>query len=452
MEQSTGGQSQHQLIPSSSIVVPDTDNIQSQSNASNTNPNPTEKRNLIVIAVFAAIIVIVVIILICTFEFNTGTHGNNHDDYNPDWYDDYNYDYNPYEVEQIGQVNEICGIHINGTFSSDNCAINCTSQYSSYYAYHIPNTRQCYCQSLLNYNNCFNVTNNTVYKYEVAMIAYGRPYNIDNAIDLKAAFQYINCNDYEFYFHEDQQWMQFINNNAQNVSINIINSWMQKAFSEHASIGSFAKFALDLMSLGAPLWFLETANKAALDEIEHTKISFDILNMYLRNNMFDNVCIMYKEFPSHVIDVNGDWNRISMDTAIGGCIGETLSAFTYLNDDVNDNMLNEYLNKIVMDEIRHASFAWVSVKWIIDHKNDVNVADVEWWDRELVKRSNGTVDYVQRKVYVEMIPDILNLIWNTNQNNLCVEDNGYYKKLYGVIEDMMRVRLKTIRDNVSCAM
>merc|ERR1719499_1535627 len=166
----------------------------------------------------------------------------------------------------------------------------------------------------------------------------------------------MDCDEYQFYGQEETEWMAFVMNHRQNVSNEVVDMWVERSFSEHASIGTFAKFSVELMSLGAPLWFLEKANIAALQEIEHARISFDILNMYLMHNYAANGCVEYSAFPIHSVNIDGDYNRIALDTAIGGCFGETLSAMTYhehLNLDLKgldiDSALRQKLNGIAMD-------------------------------------------------------------------------------------------------------
>ncbi len=56
-------------------------------------------------------------------------------------------------------------------------------------------------------------------------------------------------------------------------------------------------------------------------------------------------------FPSHVVNIDADWNRISKDVAIGGCFGETLSAFKMAKQKYG-NVIDEYLYSMAMDEIR----------------------------------------------------------------------------------------------------
>ena len=258
---------------------------------------------------------------------------------------------------------------------------------------------------------------------------YGRPYNIDDKFkDLKADFERIDCDQYEFYTKDDENWLKFVDDNkdsGKNVSINVINDWIDKALSKHASIATYAKFSLDLMSLGAPLWFLEMANNASLDEIEHTKFSFDILNMYLINYYNQNGCIRYKEFPSHTVNIDGDYDRIASDTAIDGCFGELVSALTFMN---GQEEMNGYLRTMALDELNHTSFAWVTIRWIIEQNGAIQVANKNWWEQQILKNGNiESLTDIERHIYINVIPSIIDMIWNENGELRKIDD---YPKLY----------------------
>eukprot|EP01083_Nonionella_stella_P193928 715652_1 len=86
----------------------------------------------------------------------------------------------------------------------------------------------------------------------------GRPYNLLNNDNLHA---------------------QIINNCGEDIN----GAYINNVLSEHAAIGTFNKFSIELMNLGAPLWFIELSNQASIDEIRHAKVSFDIANMYLNS-------------------------------------------------------------------------------------------------------------------------------------------------------------------------
>ena len=50
---------------------------------------------------------------------------------------------------------------------------------------------------------------------------------------------------------------------------------------EHASVASFARHAIQLMTLGAPSSLLMGSQIAALDEIRHAKMSYGLANAFI---------------------------------------------------------------------------------------------------------------------------------------------------------------------------
>src|SRR5206468_4310751 len=97
-------------------------------------------------------------------------------------------------------------------------------------------------------------------------------------------------------------------------------SWLLSSLAEHASIASFSKFTLDLMALGAPLHLIEAAQQAAIDEIRHARISFD---------MFEKISghsVALDDFPNHALEVSPNINSVSEALFWEACFNETISA------------------------------------------------------------------------------------------------------------------------------
>ena len=241
----------------------------------------------------------------------------------------------------------------------------------------------------------------------------GRPYNIKNASYLTAGVHFVGCDQYEWF---DEGIKRGIKESDPELSA----EWIKQGLDEHSSIGTFAKFSIDLMSIGAPMWMIQLAHEAADDEIRHSQISFDIANAYSNSAM----CATAGPFPEHQIHVDGDWNRISIDAATGGCIGETLAAFRMKRD---VSALLNYKVRMAMDEVKHAALAWASVKWMMVQRNDLDVSSEGGWVRNVASFDDGgyaleleTIESVRQQmmgvkdpkaVYhetVQMITDALN--------------------------------------------
>jgi hypothetical protein len=57
-------------------------------------------------------------------------------------------------------------------------------------------------------------------------------------------------------------------------------AYLDDALLEHASIASFGRFALELLAVGAPSELLVLAHSAALDEVQHAKLTFGLASAY----------------------------------------------------------------------------------------------------------------------------------------------------------------------------
>ena len=139
--------------------------------------------------------------------------------------------------------------------------------------------------------------------------------------------------------------------------------------------------------------------QASLDEIEHTRICLTMSHCYNGSNKFFKIP---SSLDQHSIEIKNDnfenWNEIAIDTAKHGCIDETISVLLsyyksmLFSSDVGDMYNCEYdfkslLNQIAIDESKHASFAWNTLKWMqICKSNQLDVFKQHWWQQELKTR------------------------------------------------------------------
>eukprot|EP01083_Nonionella_stella_P020140 55827_1 len=344
-----------------------------------------------------------------------------------------------YSYGQYGDPDTVCGQSLPTTskYYGDSCPNLCELYYDDYdisRVYYVQNTSDstvgtCYCYAVYHdTSSCFYAKS----VYQLRMWEYeccedGRPYRIQS-IGLHSDVTYIDCEDYSY--HDDDEWKAFIEVTKANDSMNMamVSHWKRQALSEHTSIATFAKFSLELMSIGAPLWLMELSNQAALDEIKHAQISFDVANMYLGGPQ----CIVSSIFPQHEIQMDADWNVISKDAAIGGCIGETVAAFRMVEKAQYGNVIDGYLYEMAEDEIKHAALAWITVKWMMDNAPngiDLDVARKEWWS-DVILRATSDADVVG-----SVVSSILNQMWM---------DCKDYHALYQLIIEELQLRLNAM--------
>ena len=131
---------------------------------------------------------------------------------------------------------------------------------------------------------------------------------------------------------------------------------------EHASIAAFARFSLQLLSLGAPSELVEACTAALADETAHTKLCFGIASAYAG-----------RALGPGPLDVAGSLDVTSLvdivDLVIAeGCLGETGAALEALEaaNTAADPVIVAAYAQIARDEQRHAELAFRFVRWALD--------------------------------------------------------------------------------------
>ncbi len=137
--------------------------------------------------------------------------------------------------------------------------------------------------------------------------------------------------------------------------------WLQIAALEHASVGSFARFTLQLLALGAPSELLADTQRAALDEIRHARFAYGLASAYAGAPVGPGPLDLTGAAPAL------DAQSIVAALITEACIGETLGAAeaAAAADACADPTLAKALRGIADDEARHAALAWRSLRWIL---------------------------------------------------------------------------------------
>jgi hypothetical protein len=138
--------------------------------------------------------------------------------------------------------------------------------------------------------------------------------------------------------------------------------WMERARFEHASIASFSRFALALMSLGAPPALLEATHRAALDEVEHARIALSVAAAYAGEPLGFG--------PLRVDGAFGDLASLeaaAVATVSEACVGETMAALEAAEAaaQAGPRAVQLGLAAIAEDEARHAELGWAFVRWAL---------------------------------------------------------------------------------------
>lgn len=147
-------------------------------------------------------------------------------------------------------------------------------------------------------------------------------------------------------------------------------SWAEAALAEHASIGSFGRFALQLLAVGAPPELLEQAHHAALDEVRHARQSFAVASAYAGEALGPGPLPLEGDLLGPT-----DLRSVLVATVTEGCVGETLAAMEAEACAVAcvEPEVRDILAGIAADEARHAALAWAFARWALTE--DPGLAD-----------------------------------------------------------------------------
>lgn len=137
--------------------------------------------------------------------------------------------------------------------------------------------------------------------------------------------------------------------------------WTRVGLMEHASVAAFARFALELLALGAPAELVEQTQRALGDEIAHTKLCFGLASRYAGRELGP------RNLPLSGA-LEGRSSSVIVDTAIlEACLGETLAAAEAAAalEQAQDEEVRGVLARIAEDEARHAELGFRFLSWVL---------------------------------------------------------------------------------------
>jgi len=141
----------------------------------------------------------------------------------------------------------------------------------------------------------------------------------------------------------------------------LADAWKDMALMEHASIAAFARFTLQLLSLGAPAELVEGSNRAQADETHHATTCFAVASAFAGHAVGPGpLCIDGALDPASRVD-------IVINVVREGCVGETVAALHAAEaaEHAVDPAMRRILASIAQDELAHAELAWRFVRWAL---------------------------------------------------------------------------------------
>lgn len=139
--------------------------------------------------------------------------------------------------------------------------------------------------------------------------------------------------------------------------------WIEAAQSEHASVASFARFALELLALGAPADLVARAHRAAIDEIHHARVAFALASRFAGASVEPGPLLVEAATPLDTVTPVS----VLRGTVREGCVNETIAALDARRRaaiSANDAERAALL-RIAADEETHAALAFDAVDWLV---------------------------------------------------------------------------------------
>jgi hypothetical protein len=167
---------------------------------------------------------------------------------------------------------------------------------------------------------------------------------------------------------DSSSFKRIVDTLPQDIREQLANRWSNMALAEHASVGSFSRFSLQLLSVGAPPEMLVLSHKAALDEIKHAKMCFAIASVYAGTHLSPGPLPLDGNILGDL-----DLPTIVHATIVEGCIGETISAMelSHAISLCKVPTLQKTLTTILEEESRHAQLAWGFVRWALKQSDTI---------------------------------------------------------------------------------
>ena len=137
--------------------------------------------------------------------------------------------------------------------------------------------------------------------------------------------------------------------------------WAKVAALEHASVASFARFAQQLLALGAPPRLVRDVSAAAVDEIEHARLAYGLASAYGGEPVGPG------RLDLSGVTLAASWREVVRGLIAEACVGETLGVAEAMAaaEGASDPVVRAVLDRIAADELRHAQLAWRSLAWLL---------------------------------------------------------------------------------------
>jgi hypothetical protein len=137
--------------------------------------------------------------------------------------------------------------------------------------------------------------------------------------------------------------------------------WARAGAAEHASVAAFSRLALQLMALGAPNELLRSVHQAALDEIGHADLCWDMVERLGGSRVASAVLPLQQPIALESLAA------VAAATVREGCLAETLGAHVAMMaaELAPEADVQSLLRRIAREESQHAVLSYRIVAWAL---------------------------------------------------------------------------------------
>ncbi|MBL9022013.1 MAG: ferritin-like domain-containing protein [Myxococcales bacterium] len=142
--------------------------------------------------------------------------------------------------------------------------------------------------------------------------------------------------------------------------------WTDLGRAKHASVGAFARLALQLLSVGAPPELVARVQGAMGDELRHARLAFAVASRFRGAPVGPGA-----------LPIDGALDDLGIGPLVfelvrGGCLATTAGSLEAreLHEHVSDPALRFVLGEIARDASDHVVLAWRTLQWVCDEHED----------------------------------------------------------------------------------
>ncbi len=146
--------------------------------------------------------------------------------------------------------------------------------------------------------------------------------------------------------------------------------WLHDAQKEHASVPAFSRIAWMLAAVGAPAELMEWSHRAALEEIEHTRLCFALAAGY--SGRSHTVEPMPDLLLGGLDEKANPLLTLAVESLSDGCQLEDFNAdvAAACAEVCQEPVTRTVLELIAREERTHADFSWALLEWLLERSRD----------------------------------------------------------------------------------